>query len=138
MLGLVSVSNIQENRAMAPINARRVLIIDDNVDLAENIAEILQMDGHAIEVAASAEEALVKALQSNPEVVVTDYRLPGMNGAAFVRQFRQSRPKVCAIVISAYTDDVTIAEARGAGATFLPKPVDFRVLSTFVRDSVLQ
>lgn len=121
---------------MAPINARRVLIIDDNVDLAENIAEILQMDGHAIEVAASAEEALPKAMHIDPEVVVTDYRLPGINGAAFVRQFRQSRPKFCAVVISAYTDDDTVSEARNAGATFLPKPVDFRVLSDFVRDSV--
>jgi len=39
------------------------------------------------------------------------------------------------VVISAYTDDRTIKEARDAGATFIAKPVDFRLLTQFVRDS---
>jgi two-component system CheB/CheR fusion protein len=119
---------------MATVNSRRVLIIDDNVDLAENIAEILQMDGHATDVAASAEEAFPKASLAEPDVVVTDYRLPGINGADFVKQFRKNRMHVHAVVISAYTDDRTINEARDAGATFMPKPVDFKVLARFVRD----
>jgi DNA-binding response OmpR family regulator len=112
---------------------RRVLIIDDNVDLAENIAEILQMDGHTTDVAASAEEAFPKAALTEPDVVVTDYRLPGITGAAFVRQFRQTRTTVRAVVISAYTDDRTIKEARDAGATFMAKPVDFKLLVRMIR-----
>ncbi len=119
---------------MATGNPRRVLIIDDNVDLAENIAEILQMDGHDTDVAASAEEAFPKAALAEPDVVVTDYRLPGITGAAFVRLFRQTRTKVHAVVISAYTDDRTIKEARDAGATFMAKPIDFKLLVRMVRD----
>ena len=42
---------------MAPSTPRQVLIVDDNIDLAENIAEILQMDGHHTRVAGSAGEA---------------------------------------------------------------------------------
>jgi CheY-like chemotaxis protein len=110
-------------------------IIDDNVDLAENIAEILQIDGHETDVAASAEEALPKDLSAVPDVVVTDYRLPGANEAAFVRQFRQLRMGVYAVVISAYTDEQTIDEARKAGATFLAKPVDFKVLRQLIREA---
>jgi DNA-binding response OmpR family regulator len=113
---------------------RRVLIIDDNIDLAENIAEILQMDGHATDVAASAEDAFPKVALAEPDVVVTDYRLPGMTGAAFVRQFRQTCAKGRAVVISAYTDDRTIKEARDAGATFMAKPVDFKLLVRMIRD----
>jgi DNA-binding NtrC family response regulator len=112
-----------------------VLIIDDNVDLAENIAEILQIDGHLTQLAASAEEAFSNAIDSELDVVVTDYRLPGMSGADFVKQFRKIRTQVRAVVISAYTDDGTISQAREAGATFMPKPVDFKLLGRFVREA---
>ena len=60
---------------------------------------------------------------------MTDYRLPGMTGADLVREIRQQRAALRAIVISAYTDDRTISAARSAGADFLPKPVDFASLS---------
>lgn len=112
----------------------RVLIVDDNVGLAENIAEILEIDGHTTVVAASAEEALAKAPKSEPQVLVTDYRLPGINGADLVKRFTQMGVRVRAVVISAYTDERTIREAKDAGADFIAKPIDFRRLSQFVRE----
>jgi DNA-binding response OmpR family regulator len=111
---------------------RRILIIDDNVGLAENIAEILELQGYTTEVATSAEEALSMVGPPPPDVVVTDYRLPGITGAGLVRQLREQGIPVSAIVISAFTDDVTIEDARSAGATFVPKPVDFGVLERLV------
>lgn len=119
---------------MSAVSCRRVLIVDDNLALAENIAEMLQIDGHVTDVAGSAEEALARAERDQPDVVVTDYRLPGINGADFIRQFRQNRLHIHALVISAYTDDGTINEARAAGATFMPKPLDFQLLTHFVRE----
>ena len=112
-----------------PVTTRSVLIVDDNQDLAENIAEILSMRGYTTEIATSAEEALPKAIPDGPWLLVTDYRLPGMSGADLVREIRQVRRGVRAVVISAYTDDRTISAARSAGADFLPKPVDFASLS---------
>ena len=112
-----------------PVTTRRVLIVDDNQDLAENIAEILSLKGFATEIATSAEEALPKALPDGPGILVTDYRLPGMTGAELVRAIRLKRSAVVAVVMSAYTDDLTISAARSAGADFLPKPVDFASLS---------
>jgi two-component system response regulator (stage 0 sporulation protein F) len=117
-----------------PVDSRRILIIDDNVELADNIAEILQMDGHVAEVAISAEEALSKVHPSRPDVVVTDYRLPGMNGADLVRQLGRMGLRVRAIVMSAYTDQPTIEDARDAGAVFVPKPIDFEDLGRAIRD----
>jgi len=111
------------------MTTRSVLIVDDNQDLAENIAEILSMRGYTTEIATSAEEALPKALPNGPGILVTDYRLPGMTGADLVREIRQQRAALRAVVISAYTDDRTISAARSAGADFLPKPVDFASLS---------
>jgi DNA-binding NtrC family response regulator len=112
--------------------SKRVLIVDDNVGLAENIAELLQLEGHATTVAASAEEALLKAARPTPDVVVTDYRLPGISGAALVRRLQELGLRVRAIVISAYTDEHTIQDARSAGADFVPKPVDLRALGQLV------
>ena len=73
--------------------------------------------------------------QLSPDVVITDYRLPGMNGAEFLRRFRGDARHPHAVVISAYTDESTINEARSAGATFIAKPVDFQVLCRLVREA---
>ena len=117
---------------MAARRSKMILIVDDNVGLAENIAEILEMDGHATMVAASAEEALTKASPTTPDVLVTDYRLPGISGAMLVRRLQEMGLRVHAIVISAYTDDKTIEDARSTGAAFVPKPVDLRTLGQLV------
>jgi DNA-binding response OmpR family regulator len=121
---------------MAMINPRLVLIIDDNLELAENIAEILQMDGHLAHIAGSAEAAFPMALENEPDVVVTDYRLPGINGANFLKQFLETRTHVRAMVISAYTDEATMIEARDAGAAFMAKPLDFKLLGRWVREAL--
>jgi DNA-binding NtrC family response regulator len=117
------------------MEARRVLIVDDNVQLAENIAEILEFDGHLTNVAVSAEDALTKVPICSPEVVVTDYRLPGMNGVQLVRTLRNAGLRARAVVISAHTDDSTIQEAADAGADFVPKPLDLKRLSVLVGDA---
>ena len=106
-----------------------VLVVDDNQDLAENIAEILSLHGYQAVIAGSAEDALPKALPEGPDLLITDFRLPGISGAELVRQIRERRQGVRAVVISAYTDDQTVAAARSAGADFLAKPVDFGALS---------
>jgi two-component system, response regulator PdtaR len=109
--------------------AATVLVVDDNQDLAENIAEILGLSGFAALIATSGEEALDQALAEGLVLLVTDFRLPGMSGAELVQRLRETRQDLRAVVMSAYTDDLTIAAARSAGAAFLPKPVDLGALS---------
>jgi DNA-binding NtrC family response regulator len=117
---------------MGAITPRHVLIVDDNLSLAENIAEILRLDGHITRFVGSAEEAFPNALEDEPDVVVSDYRLPGVNGAVFVKEFLGTHTHARAMVISAYTDATTIAAAKNAGATFMAKPLDFRLLGRWV------
>jgi DNA-binding response OmpR family regulator len=111
------------------------LIIDDNLALAENVAEILACEGCVTEIAGSGEEALTKPFSSAPDVVVTDYRLPGVNGADLIRALRKMGLRPVAIIISARTDDDTVDDAYAVGAAFLPKPIDFSVLAPLVRNS---
>ena len=112
--------------------AARVLVVDDNLEYAQNIAEILAIGGCATEVYGSAEEALPVALAPAVTTVITDYRLPGMNGIELVRRIRSERSGVQAVVISAYADDKAVDAARMLGADFLPKPVDFSALGRLV------
>jgi two-component system, OmpR family, manganese sensing response regulator len=110
-----------------------VLIVDDNLELAENISEILNIEGCSTAVSTNAEDALPTALDGSITVLLTDYRLPGMTGAELVKQVRQRRAALPALVMSAFTDERTVNDAREAGARFLPKPVDFSLLSAFIR-----
>jgi CheY-like chemotaxis protein len=118
---------------MAADETKRVLIVDDNVGLAENIAEVLEMEGHETKVANTAAEGLSKATSWNQDIVITDYRLPDFSGAELVRRLKQLGLMVQAVVISAYTDDTTVEDARAAGAAFVPKPVDLTALGQLVR-----
>jgi DNA-binding NtrC family response regulator len=111
--------------------AGKVLVVDDHVDLAENIAEVLSGGGYEVITASSAEEALVKLDQGQVAALVTDYRLPGRNGAELIQELRRRGNDIPALVMSAFTDDDTIAASQAAGAAeVLAKPVPLdRLLS---------
>jgi CheY-like chemotaxis protein len=108
----------------------RVLVVDDNLALAENIVELLELVGYVVEIAGSAEEALPKVIGGRVEFIVTDYLLPGLNGAELIKSVRRQGHDVRAVIISAYSDEGTITAAKEAGiADFIPKPVDFARLT---------
>lgn len=106
-----------------------VLVVDDQVELAENIAEILQGVGFQTEVAACAEEALDRVTAGGITAVVTDFKLPGRTGVQLVEELRRRGQRIPILIMSAYTDEATIDQSRAAGAwLFLPKPVPLATL----------
>jgi DNA-binding NtrC family response regulator len=109
----------------------KVLVVDDHVDLAENIAEVLAGGGYEVVTAHSAEQALALLEQLDVAALVTDYRLPGRNGAQLIQELRRRGSDIPALVMSAFTDDDTIEASRAAGAAeVLAKPVPLdRLLS---------
>jgi DNA-binding response OmpR family regulator len=106
-----------------------ILVVDDQIELAENIAEILQGIGFETEVAGSAEAGLERVARGGITAVVTDYRLPGQSGAELIQELRRRGDKIPVLMMSAYTDEATIDRSRAAGAwLFLPKPVPLPTL----------
>jgi CheY-like chemotaxis protein len=102
----------------------RILVVDDHAHLAENIAEILENEGYQTRVAISAEQALDTLDRDEIHALITDYRLPGLTGAQLIREMRLRGSQIPAVVMSAYSDEETIAVARAAGAReVLTKPV---------------
>jgi CheY-like chemotaxis protein len=103
---------------------RRYLIVDDNVALAENLAEIVRDAGDEAVVAASGAEALASVARERFDAILTDLRMPGMDGAELAREVKRTDPGVPAIVITAFAKDAGLRAAEREGPlAVLPKPV---------------
>jgi len=106
----------------------RLLLVEDHVDSAELLAELLQTHGHVVKVATSATDALALASQEQFDVLVSDVGLPDASGYELMAQIRQRYPmKGIAVTGSTRASDVE----RGKEAGFsmhLIKPVSIRKL----------
>ncbi len=117
----------------------RVLVVDDQIELAENIAEVLQGLGFETAIAASAEDGLAIIGKGGITALVTDFKLPGKSGAELIAEIRRAGQRIPALMMSAYTDDRTIDASQAAGAwLFLPKPVPLAALMDAFRSLALQ
>ena len=118
----------------ATTSARRILVVDDNVDAAMSLAQLLELDGHESQAVYGALEALESASQFRPEIVLLDIGLPEMNGYEVARRLREmgqlgSLPPMKLIALTGYghSDDKARAFAAGFDA-HLAKPVDLTAL----------
>ncbi len=103
---------------------RRYLIVDDNLDFAENLAEILRDLGDEVAIATGGAEALALARGGRFDAVLTDMRMPLMGGAELVHELRRLDPGLAAMVITAHAGDDALEAARREGLlAVLPKPV---------------
>lgn len=108
---------------------RKILITDDNRAFAENLAEILEDVGHQAVIADSGAEALRLAQATRFDVLLSDMRMPEMGGAELVHRVRRVDPGLPAIVITAYTYDNELMQARQEGLLgILPKPAPLPML----------
>jgi CheY-like chemotaxis protein len=112
----------------------RVLVVDDNVDAAESLALLLQLDGHTVSVAHNGVDAVQRAEAWHPDIAVLDVGLPGMNGyevASVLRQRGEECPEL--IAVTGYGQAADMQRALEAGFRYhLVKPVDPRDLTTAI------
>lgn len=102
-----------------------VLVIDDNADLAENIAEILEDFGVEVHLAADAEAALACFDERRWSLVVTDVRMPGIDGIELLSLLKERSPGTPILVMTGYADRETVTRAHESGAlAVVNKPID--------------
>jgi CheY-like chemotaxis protein len=82
---------------------KTILFVDDHKSLARLSCEILKMHGYRTESAYSAEAALVRFEQDKFDLVVTDYRMEGMDGLQLAERLREQAPGLPIIIVSGYT-----------------------------------
>jgi two-component system response regulator FlrC len=102
----------------------RVLVVDDEPGIREFLAEALEDDGHEVAEADSGEAAWRRLERESFDVMLTDLKMPGMDGMALLRRVRERLPEVEAIVITAHGNIDNAVEAMRLGAfDYLQKPI---------------
>jgi len=106
---------------------RRILVVDDNTDAAESLAQVLRLNGHEVRTAYDGPTALDLARAQVPEVVLLDLGLPGMNGVEVAQRMRQSLGLTDALLVAltGYGQDEDRRRSQEAGFNaHLVKPVN--------------
>ena len=83
---------------------RRILVVDDEPFVCDAVKMMLAFDGHTVEVANSAEEALNKMKEAKFDVVITDFAMPIMKGDELAAIIKKNDPKQPVILITAYAE----------------------------------
>jgi CheY-like chemotaxis protein len=116
---------------------RRVLLIDDNIDAAESLAQLLSLSGHDARTAIDGSTGLRAAVEFKPEVVFCDLGLPGMSGyevAKALRALPEGRELVL-VALTGYGQPSDREKTAQAGFdAHLVKPVDPAVIESFLDD----
>jgi two-component system, NtrC family, response regulator HydG len=108
---------------------RTILVVDDDARIRASLSRALAAQADTVRVAETAEAALNALSAARPDVVLTDLRMPGMDGLELLRLVRERAPGVDVILMTAYDDLPTVATAMRQGAVdFLVKPLDLHRL----------
>ena len=101
----------------------RILIIEDEPEVAKTLADVLARDGHLATVASSGPEGLERIAADPPQAVFLDVRLPGPDGVEVLRQIREHDPELPVVVLTGNASEEQIREAWDLGVTdVLEKP----------------
>src|ERR1051325_5991511 len=107
----------------------RILVVDDEANARTALAELLRDEGYEVETAADAFKALGKYESFAPHIVVTDLKMPGMDGIELVKKIRATDEVTGIIVMTAFGAVQSAIEAMRAGAAeYLTKPLNFEEL----------
>ena len=112
--------------------ARRVLVVDDNLDAARSLVALLNVKGHRARMALDGSQALALAEDMQPEVILMDIGMPGLNGLETCRRLREQPwgRQITIVALTGLGQASDRAESERAGFdAHLVKPVDFTTLS---------
>jgi len=106
-----------------------LLLVEDNPDVRESTAQLLQSAGYAVYTAENPEQAIQLAQAHPPDLLITDVILPRMRGSELAEQLKMMYPQIKVLFISGYTENSVVIQGEiKPGVEFLPKPFTLRQL----------
>lgn len=108
----------------------KILVVDDEPVVVRSCERVLRAEGYNIEGVLSGREAILKMEQNTYDLVLTDLKMPEMDGITLIRWIRKSRPDTGVVIITGYPSQDTIKEALELGIIdYVPKPFTPAVLT---------
>jgi len=94
------------------------MIVDDELNILNALKRELAGEGYVVEVFSSAEDALKQANKTQYDLVMSDYRMPGMNGVQFLNEFKSMQPRAARLILSGYADFSILLDAVNQAEIF--------------------
>ena len=105
------------------MNTERILIVEDNQDLADSLKQGFEEEAYTVSIANSAEHAFSELEQTDFDILFMDVQLPGMDGINAMTNILESNPEIRVVIMSGYKIETLLAEAVNRGAvSMLQKP----------------
>jgi signal transduction histidine kinase/ActR/RegA family two-component response regulator len=126
-LPVTASSTDADDAPVAPVVGARVLVVDDDPAVRRTVSSLLRRQQFETDEANSAEEALARLTESPTrfDLVVSDVRMPGMNGCDLALALRAMHPTLPVLLVSGFVDDLSVQERiRTAGFMLMGKPFD--------------
>ena len=115
----------------------RLLVVDDEPSARSGLEKLLRQEGYLVDAAADGPSALEIAADRPPDVVITDLKMPGMDGVELLTRLHEQDADLPVLVVTAFGDVNSAVTAMRAGADdYLTKPVDFDALTLAVERSM--
>lgn len=115
----------------------RILVVDDEEIARQNLLHVLGREGYVVDCAATAEEALGALEMTEYQLVLTDLRMPGMDGLSLLRRIKERQQATEVIVITAHASTESAVEAMRAGAFFyIEKPFRLADVRKIVQEAL--
>ena len=116
------------------MNREVVLVIDDKPNIREVLSAILENEGYGVETCESAEKALEKIPKILPDLILTDLKMPGIDGIELMKSVKAIDTHMPVILITAFGTITSAVEAIKAGAyDYLTKPIDYELLKILIK-----
>jgi DNA-binding response OmpR family regulator len=108
----------------------KVLLVDDEEEFVKTLGERLEMRGMAPDTAFTGEAALQRISEEQPDIMILDIKMPGIDGIEVLRRVRKAYPRIQVIMLTAHGTEKDQEEAERLGAfAYLRKPVDLESLT---------
>lgn len=108
---------------LSTLQDMKILLVDDDEWIRDSLCLLFEAEGCDLLALETAEEGLNALKYQNYDIIISDYKLPGMDGIEFLRQIQTSHPNAVKIIITAYMSDPLVSEGRKIGVhDFIAKP----------------